>query len=94
MRLTALEVPTTTNTAKTVHPHCPSCRPGVAERVNDKAVEVWAQCRASSAKSRATATWAPALARLFSPRLRRWVTLIRSSAKPMRPKRKTVMITR
>ena len=45
-------------------------------RVNDSAVEVWAQCTASSAKASAHTSWAADLPRLFSPRLRRWWTLM------------------
>ena len=45
-------------------------------RVNDSAVDVWAQCTASSAKASAQTSWAADLARLFSPRLRRWCTLM------------------
>ncbi len=51
VRLTALEVPTMTTTAKITHPTCPSSIPGTVIRVNDSAVEVWAQCSANSAKS-------------------------------------------
>ena len=39
-------------------------------RVNDRAVEVWAQCTASSAKSTPTTIWATSLPRLLRPRLR------------------------
>ena len=68
--LTAFDVPTMTSTAKTTHPTWPRSMPGTLERVKDSAVEVWAQCRASSAKSTAHPTWARDLARLFKPRLR------------------------
>ena len=92
--LTALDVPTMTRTAKTTHPTWPRSMPGTVERVNDSAVEVWAQCRASSAKSTAQPTWAADFARLFNPRLRLWRTLIQSSRKPMRPKSTTAMTAR
>ena len=44
--------------------------------VKESAVDVWAQCTASSAKTMAQASWAPDLARLFRPRLRRRCTLM------------------
>ena len=45
-------------------------------RVNDSAVDVWAQCTASMAKISAHTSCAPDLPRLFSPRLRLWWTLM------------------
>ena len=45
-------------------------------RVNDSAVDVWAQCTASTAKASAQAICAADLPRLFSPRLRLWWTLM------------------
>ncbi len=42
-----------------------------------------AQCSAATAKPTATRIWAPNLARLLRPRLRRCRTLIQSSTKPM-----------
>ena len=73
---TALEVPTMTRTAKTTHPTWPEVDAEASARVNDSAVEVWAQCTASSAKTSAHTSWAADLARLLSPRLRRWRTLM------------------
>ena len=52
--LTAFDVPTMTTTAKTTQPIWPRSTPGTLERVKESAVEVWAQCKASSAKSTAT----------------------------------------
>ena len=57
-------------------PTLPILMPMASERVNDSAVEVWAHCTASSAKASAHTSWAAAFARLFSPRLRRWGTLM------------------
>ena len=68
--LTAFDVPTMTSTAKTTHPTCPRLIPGTLRRVKESAVDVWAQCKASSAKRTAQPTWAADFARLFNPRLR------------------------
>ena len=83
-----------TSTAKTTQPTCPRLRPGTSERVKDSAVEVWAQWRASSAKTMAHAELRPDLARLLSPRLRLWRTLIQSSRKPMIPNDTTAAMAR
>ncbi len=74
-----------TTVAITTHPASPRCSPGDTARVNDSAVEAWAQCTASSEKTTPAAIWAANLARLFSPRLRWWRTLIQSSMNPMTP---------
>ena len=63
-------------------------------RVNDNAVDVWAQYTDSSAKTSAQATCAPDLPRLFSPRLRLWFTLMQSSMNPMRPNATTAPMAR
>ena len=55
---TALEVPTMTTTANTTQPTEPRLIPMGSARVNESAVEVWAQCTASSAKTMAQASWA------------------------------------
>src|ERR1700685_472924 len=73
---TALDAPTMTTTANTIQPTGPRLTPITSMRVNDNAVEVWAQYTASTAKTSAQATCAPDLPRLFSPRLRLWVTLM------------------
>ena len=94
VRLTALEVPTRTNTAKTTQPTWPRCQPGELALVNDSDVDVWAQCTANSAKKAATATWAASFARLLRPRLRLLRTLSQSSRKPTTPESPTTMTTR
>ena len=73
---TALDEPTMTSTAKTTQPTCPRLMPITSARVNESAVEAWAQCTANSAKTRAQTSWAADFPRLFSPRLRRWCTLM------------------
>ena len=54
----------------------PRLMPMASARVNDSAVDVWAQCTASSAKASAQTSCAADFPRLFSPRLRRWCTLM------------------
>ena len=73
---TALDEPTMTSTAKRTHRYGPRLMPMASARVNESAVDVWAQCTASSAKTSAHTSWAADLPRLFSPRLRLWCTLM------------------
>ncbi len=69
--LTALDAPTITITAKSTQSHSPRSMPMASARVKESAVEVWAQCTASSANTSAQISWAADFPRLFRPRLRR-----------------------
>ncbi len=74
--LTAFDAPTMTSTAKMTQPTFPMLMPMASERVNERAVEVCAHCTARMAKTSAHTNCATDFARLFSPRLRRWWTLM------------------
>ena len=88
VRFTALAVPTMITTAHTIQPTWPRSMPSEFHRVNDRWVFTPAQCSASRAKRDArSTTWAASLARLLSPRLRRWRTLIQSSTNPTHGRR-------
>ena len=73
---TALDEPTITTTAKITHTTSPRSTPMASDRVNESAVDAWAQCTASSAKTIAHTSCAADFPRLLSPRLRRWCTLM------------------
>ena len=74
---TALDEPTMTRTAKTTQPTCPRLMPMASARVKESAVDVWAQCTAKFGEDQsAQPSWAADFPRLFSPRLRRWCTLM------------------
>ena len=80
VRFTALAEATMTTVAQTTHKPVPMWNPIESYRVNDSVVVAWAQYTASNENSTPRPIWAPNLARLLRPRLRRWRTLIQSSA--------------
>ena len=93
VRFTAFDVPTITSTAKTIQPALPSCQPGSVARVTERVVAVWTQKTASTAKMVPNKSCKSDFARLFRPRLRRFLTLVMSSRKPMSPKPATAKHT-
>jgi hypothetical protein len=94
VRFTALAVAAMITVAHTTQSPVPRWMPSESKRVKERLVEMWAQYTDSRANPRPRAIWAPNLARLFKPRLRRWRTLIQSSANPINDAPSTVNNTR
>src|SRR5271170_5631733 len=82
VKLTALDVPTMTKTASTIHPVAVRFQPGNENRVNERFAEVCTQLIAKTAKTTAITSCPTNLARLFSPRFRSLRIARKSSVKP------------